>query len=138
MITIIAGSRSLGEHHLQAALKNYKLPITKVICGCANGIDKAGFNFARSRRIPVAFFPAWTYQYSWALMNKKPMEHIYYPRGGYKGSNSKLYGFQRNEAMAKFEGTEALLAVWGNSSGGTRNMIELAEENGLVVTVHKV
>ncbi len=144
MTTILAGSRTLGSRELDAALSSYKLPITRVVCGCADGIDKKGYEFARRVKIPVVFFPAWPHQYTWAFFNKKPGELIVYPKGGYKGYVKHL-GFQRNTAMATWDEAEALLAVHdctktndSHGTGGTAHMIEEAEKAGLIVTVHRV
>lgn len=141
MITIIAGSRGLGRNALEAALERYKYPITAVACGCAPGIDKCGYDYARDNDLPVIFFPAWAYHYSWAMKVKKARELIIYPQGGYKGY-SKLFGHQRNQTMADFEhdrgNTEALLAVWDGESPGTIDMTHRAERAGLIVTKFEV
>lgn len=139
MKTIIAGSRTLGSTDLESAFKAYRPKITQVVCGCANGIDRIGFEYARENDISVIFYPAWAYQYDWAFFNKKPEEKIVYPRGGY-ACLSKLAGFARNKAMAKYG--EFLLAVLdvtnGRGTNGTLNMIREAENHGLGIFTHKV
>ena len=131
--TIIAGSRDLGWQDLESALRTYKAPITEVVCGCAEGIDKCGYRWAREQGIPVTFFPAWANQYSWAYYQNRPGEVIQYPHGGYSGY-SRSYGIQRNKRMAEY--AEAVLAVWDGDSRGTKSLIELAEYKGLSVVVY--
>lgn len=141
MITIIAGSRGLGRNALEAALERYKCPITAVACGCAPGIDKCGYDYARDNDLPVIFFPAWAYHYSWAMKVKKAGELIIYPRGGYRG-NTITYGNQRNKTMVEYESptgnTEALLAIWDGQSKGALDTAYRAEHAGLIVTKFEV
>lgn len=127
MRTIIAGSRSLGPVSVALALKQYKLPITKLICGCAEGVDQAGY-YAMDENIPVSFFPAWAFQYKWAKDKEKFGDSIHYPLGGYSGSSSS-HGFFRNRQMAKY--AEAVILVWDLVSDGTKSMVKLAKKEGL-------
>ena len=55
---IIAGSRSLNPTIAQISRLITELP-SLVICGCADGVDKAGCAWARHFSVPVEFFPAW-------------------------------------------------------------------------------
>jgi hypothetical protein len=131
MKLIIAGSRGLTSFDLDEAIEAHHInvkSVKEVVCGCAHGIDRAGYTWAREHSIPVTFFPAWANQYTWAFFQKKPEETIHYPKGGYPGYALR-HGILRNEAMANYG--DAILSVFDGKSTGTRNMRSLAEFAGL-------
>lgn len=138
MKLIIAGSRTLGSLDLEAAIKALDFNrrfIKEVVCGCAEGIDRVGYEYARQYQIPVVFFPAWPHQHEWAFFKKKPEELIVYPKGGYSGY-SATYGYQRNEAMAEY--ADALLSAWDGESKGSKHMRAVAEWAGLRTYYHNI
>lgn len=138
MKLIIAGSRTLNSYDLERAVKAVKLnprEVTEVVCGCAPGIDQAGYRFARQYHKPVTYFPAWANQYNWALMKQRAGERIVYPKGGYSGYSLK-HGYLRNAAMAEYG--DALLSVWDGISKGSKNMREEAECHGLRLFYHTI
>lgn len=102
MRTIIAGSRNLGTLELHRALHDcpFFSRITRVVCGCAPGIDRAGEEFALEYGLSVDYYPA-----DWAKYGKKA-------------------GYVRNREMA--DNADALVAVWDGVSKGTKHMIDLA------------
>jgi len=113
--------------------------IDSVICGCAEGIDRLGWVWAKRQnpKIPVIFIPAWKEQKEWAesVLDKQSGDRIVYPP---KGSDSgKGAGPQRNERMAHWG--DALLAI-NTGSPGTRNMImqaKLADINPIVEYIYE-
>lgn len=109
MTTIIAGSRTLGEDALYAALAECPWEITEVVSGGANGIDTCGELWATSNRIPWKRFPA-----NWAVYGKSA-------------------GPVRNTQMADY--AQALLAVWDGKSRGTNHMISIAGSKSLRIMV---
>lgn len=131
MKTVIAGSRSLSLPALQKAVKLIDWPVTEAICGCAEGIDQAGWEWARSQGIRVVYFPAWEFQREWAETHRVWPEVVHYPQNGY--GRDKGNGYARNAAMADY--AEALLLVWDGVSKGSLNMREIAEKRGMRVKV---
>lgn len=112
---IIAGGRDFGDFellttrcdlYLQDVVAKTKV---EVVCGQAKGADALGKQYAQMRGYPVKSFPA-----DWNL-------------------HGKAAGPIRNEQMAKY--ANALIAFWDGESRGTKNMIDLAHANGLVVRV---
>lgn len=124
MKTIIAGSRGIiNRQEVWNAIKAARMEITEVVCGCADGPDKLGYEWAREKQILVRFFPAWGAQRAWALVHcdkhgHEVVELLPFVR------HSKSAGHARNAAMAKY--ADALIAVYDGESRGTRGMIELA------------
>lgn len=134
MRTIIAGSRNIVRPSDAVILAMYNcgwVPST-VICGCADGIDQFGYHWARSKHIPVEFFPAWPRQHRWASLVVLPPE-IIHPLPAIKGKGA---GYARNTMMA--DHSQALVAVWDGISRGTENMINIATNKGLKVFVARV
>lgn len=129
--TIIAGSRSLGLTAVLQAVQRIDWPITEVVCGCAEGVDRAGWEWARRQDIAVAYFPAWEHQWKWADGVRRGDERIIYPLSGY--GHGKGNGYARNAAMAEY--ADAALIVWDETSNGTANMRKIAEQRGLRVVV---
>lgn len=110
MRTIIAGSRSITDiAHVEQAVKNCGWSITKVVSGCANGVDRLGEQYATQRNIDLKRFPA-----NW----------IRYGRAA---------GYIRNVKMA--ENADALIAIWDGKSKGTEHMINIARSKNLNVYV---
>lgn len=113
MKTIIAGSRNITDiRHVFSAARNCGWEITSVVSGCARGVDSLGEIWALRNNITVYPFPA-----EW-------------------GKYGKSAGYRRNHEMAN--NAEALIAIWDGVSMGTKHMIELAQELGLRVYVHRV
>lgn len=110
MKTIIAGSRSITDYKLVSRAINMfldDLGVTEVVSGCANGVDTLGERWAKENSVPVARFPA-----EW---NK-------YGRGA---------GPIRNKEMAEY--ADALILIWDGQSKGSKNMLDVANKNGLRV-----
>lgn len=114
MKLIIAGSREIDhrvkvERIINGVVEEHELEVTEVVCGGARGVDTIGMFWARKRKIPVKYFRA-----EWNKYGK---------RAGYK----------RNEQMAEY--ADALVAIWDGESRGTKHMIDLAEDYGLLCVV---
>ena len=113
MRTIIAGSRGISRETVFNFLdNNYNETITVVICGGARGVDTFGAEWAIANKIPVEYFPA-----DWNGLGKRA-------------------GYVRNAEMS--EAAEALVAIWDQSSTGTKHMIDIARDKHLNVVVLKV
>lgn len=98
MKVIIAGSRGLkGLGLVSEAVDNVDWPISEVVSGCADGIDRRGEQWAKINEIPVKQFPA-----NWKLYGKSA-------------------GARRNVEMAVY--ADALIAIWDGKSKGTLHMI---------------
>lgn len=112
MKTIIAGSRDITEYELVVqAVAESGFVITEVVCGMAKGVDMMGYRYAQEHGIPVKEFPA-----NW---NK----------------HGRAAGPIRNKEMADY--ADALIALWDGESRGTKNMIDLANRQGLKVYVKR-
>lgn len=115
MRIIIAGSRGikapLSAVTLAMANCKFNLPLT-VISGTAQGIDRAGEEWAESLGIEVERYPA-----DW-------------------GMHGKSAGYKRNQLMA--EKSDALVAVWDGKSRGTMHMIDIMKKAGKPVYVEIV
>lgn len=114
MRTIIAGSRTITSgDHVDAAIKACGFQITRVLSGCANGVDRLGENWAAANYISLDLFPA-----DWERLGRRA-------------------GPVRNQKMA--ENADALIAVMVRAgSSGTKDMIRRAKRAGLRVYVHLV
>ena len=109
MKVIIAGSRGIDDYGLvEQAILASGFNITEVVSGGCHGVDKLGERWAKENIVPVKIFPA-----DW--------------------SKGKSAGPIRNGQMASY--ADALIAIWANNSKGTANMIDQAENNGLLVYV---
>ena len=113
MRVIIAGSRHFSGEDAYFALK-YSIEksgfeITEVVCGGAAGIDSLGRRWAHENNIPVRMFPA-----LWRV-------------------HAKRAGMLRNIEMAEYG--EALIAIPGESSRGTRHMITEARKRDLFIYI---
>lgn len=111
MRTIIAGSRDCTDkNELIVALSECNWIPTVVISGAAKGADRLGEIWAVESGVPVERFIAdWNHY-------------------------GKSAGYRRNVEMA--ENAEALIALWDESSRGTKHMIDVAKKKGLRVHVH--
>jgi SLOG family YspA-like protein len=124
MKIIIAGSRSITDLDVvkRAVIESGFLPsITEVVCGCADGVDKLGYEWARWHDVPqihVSFWPAWKKQSEWAHSVVKGAERVYVCPPEYLGRRA---GFFRNKKMAEY--ADKLIAVWDGRSQGTADMI---------------
>ena len=99
MKVIIAGSRKVDDYSLIIeAVKRSGYTITKVVSGCAIGIDRLGEKWAIANNIPIKEMPA-----DW-------------------NRNGKAAGPMRNRDMAEY--ADAAIVVWDGKSPGSRNMIE--------------
>lgn len=126
MKTIIAGSRSIQLYSLiPQAVKDSGFVITELLCGCADGVDRLGFTWARKNHVPVHFFPAWSAQGVWAINNMEPNEIIETNLDHY----GKRAGFIRNLEMAK--NASALILIWDGQSRGSASMKSIAQSQGL-------
>lgn len=130
MRLIVAGSRSLI---LDLLYPNLATTVTTVICGCAPGIDDAGFRWARRHDIPVEFHPAWRSHADWAQSVAKPEEIIMPDLSQY----GRAAGVFRNRQML-LSPADTLLAIWDGKSPGTSNMINLAKRNNVPVIMQQI
>ena len=111
MKVIIAGSRTITDCTIVSeAISKAGFDITEIVSGGAVGVDRCGEWYAAHHNIPIKRFLA-----DWRRYGRKA-------------------GPIRNGQMADY--ADALVAVWDGASTGTKNMIELAERNGLKVFVH--
>lgn len=108
MKVIIAGSRTIYDYSVvQEFLDALDLEITEVVSGAASGVDYLGIQWALENKISVKTFLAQWSKYG-------------------KGA-----GPIRNRQMAKY--ADALVVIWDGQSKGTKNMIDEARKQGLIV-----
>ncbi len=113
MKTIIAGSRDIEDYaEVVKGIEGAGFLITEVVSGKARGVDSLGERWAIENFKPVKEFPA-----NWEM-------------------HGKAAGPIRNREMANY--AEALIAIFDGKSPGTKNMIELARNNNLIVYVHVI
>lgn len=111
MKTIIAGSRSVEDMAIiELAVKQCGWNVTKVISGCARGVDKLGEIWAAANNIRIERHPS-----DW-------------------DTHGKSAGYKRNTEMARC--ADALIAIWDGESKGTKHMIEIAKQYDLLVYVY--
>lgn len=113
MRVIIAGGRdyddwSDGEGYIEE-FRNQISSKMSVVCGMAKGADTLGLRYAKENELVVYKFPA-----NWDKYGKSA-------------------GYVRNKEMA--EHADALLAFWDGKSKGTKNMIDIALREALLVRV---
>jgi YspA, cpYpsA-related SLOG family len=126
---IIAGSRDLFPTVAELDALITTLP-DLLICGCAPGVDRAGYAWARSHNIPVEYFPGWASQRDWALAERMDKEVVHaLPRISNIGA-----GNVRNGEMARVA-TRGVL-IWDGLSRGTRNMRDICIRKGIPCEVH--
>ena len=111
MRIIIAGSRTSSEHQVREALEycDWKGFISCVVSGGAKGADRVGEIWAKENGLEIKLFPA-----EWEKFGRRA-------------------GPLRNQSMAEY--ANGLISVWDGESRGTANMIELALNIGLRVSV---
>jgi hypothetical protein len=125
MILVIVGSRSFHgcsisviKRAVAAAAQHWGLgpetPIDEVVSGGAKGIDLLAELWAKAQKIPVKRFDA-----DWDGLGKRA-------------------GIVRNCAMIDYAAASpkaGVVAIWDNTSRGTRHAISYAREKGLLVFV---
>ena len=113
MKVIIAGSRNFINYHVLKKECNQFLLDKKnieIVSGDHyKGADKLGVQYANEKGFNIVRFPA-----EWNKFGKAA-------------------GPIRNKEMAIF--ADALIAFWDGKSRGTKNMIQLAKQNGLLLKV---
>jgi hypothetical protein len=113
MNLIIAGSRSItNEIIVNAIIKKYISTVyapfgVTIISGLAMGVDTIGLNYAKDNGI----------------------DYLEYPANWIRHGNSA--GYIRNAEMANVSSN--LLAFWDQYSDGTKHMIDIADDKGMVV-----
>lgn len=115
MKVIIAGGRDFNDYDLLKSKCDYYLANKtgiEIVSGCASGADRLGERYATERGFLVKPFPA-----QWKTLGKRA-------------------GPVRNELMALY--ADALIAFWDGKSAGTKNMIEEAEKEGLLIRVVQI
>jgi hypothetical protein len=118
MKLIIAGDRNVTNINVvKRALVKFKhehsdFKVTEIVSGCARGVDTLGEEIASQHKVAIKRFPADWDKYARAA------------------------GPIRNEQMAKY--ADALCAVLTKDSRGTRNMIERAKKQNLIITVMEI
>ena len=113
MKTIIAGGRDITDFsQVVQAVSQSGFTITEVVSGRQRGVDTLGEQYADLKKLPIAPFPAdWT-------------------------AHGKAAGPIRNAQMARY--ADALIAIWDGESKGTKNMINQAKKEGLMVFVYMI
>jgi hypothetical protein len=108
---IIAGGREFSNEELLTSKCDEILTDRncEIVSGGARGADRLGEFYAIERNLPISRFPA-----DW-------------------GTYGKRAGFLRNAEMADY--ADELIAFWDGQSKGTKHMIDLANQKGLVVHV---
>jgi hypothetical protein len=113
MKTIVAGGRYFTDALLLSrVLDEWMLSLTTqltIVSGTANGADKCGEQWATTNAVKIKRFPAKWDEYG------------------------KSAGYRRNAEMAGY--AEALIAFWDGKSKGTKHMIDIALDKGLIVKV---
>lgn len=109
---IVAGSRDFNDYDLLVKKLDFLLQNKKdieIVSGNARGADALGERYAKERGYALKLFPA-----DWKTFGVQA-------------------GYFRNLEMAKY--ANALAAFWDSKSPGTRMMIVLAIQNGLLVSI---
>jgi len=118
MKVIIAGSRGFGNMDLMTTKMDSLLQgriatgeRIAIVSGTAAGADRMGETYGKLRGYDVQQFPA-----DWDKYGKSA-------------------GYRRNEQMAAQ--ADALVAFWDGKSRGTKHMIDMSTQKGLMVRVIK-
>lgn len=130
-LLLIAGSQTLtpSVDYLDSLITTKP---TRVICGCAHGVDRAGWAWARKHDIPCEYWPAWPEQLKWARSVAWVDEDIH----ALPLRQGREAGVLRNGSMAKIA-TRALL-LRDKSHGptpGTTNMRDFCVKEGVPFTL---
>lgn len=114
---VIAGGRTFQDYDLLSARckdiladKMGTFEVT-ILSGGAKGADQLGERFAKEHNLDIEYHKA-----DWKSFGKRA-------------------GLIRNAEMA--ENADALIAFWDGASSGTKNMIDNAYQNGLIVDIIK-
>lgn len=109
---IIAGSRTFEDYELLCKKCDTYLSLLsdiEIVSGAANGADRLGEKYARSKGYPIKqFFANWD-------------------------EYGKSAGYKRNEEMAKY--AHALIIFWDGQSRGSKHMIDLAKKYNLAIKI---
>lgn len=114
---IIAGTRTFDDYGMLCLHADYMLQEQRkkrrivIVSGAAKGADALGEQYAKDRGYKIQRYPADWDKYG------------------------KAAGPIRNEKMA--QNADALIAYWDGKSRGTWNMIELARNYGLKVSIKR-
>lgn len=102
MKVVIAGGRDIVDAaFVFRTIEDFDLDITEVVCGCADGVDSIGEQWALDQGIPVKHFPA-----NWK-------------------DHGKAAGPIRNAQMAHYG--DALILIWDGQSKGSAGMKRVME-----------
>jgi len=115
MKLIIAGSRTITDYNIvKSAVEKsgWFDDITKIVSGCARGVDQLAIRFALENDIPVTKLPA-----DW-------------------DKHGRSAGYIRNAEMGEYG--DALIAIHKDNSKGTANMIKVMEKKGKPVFIQQV
>jgi len=132
MKMIIAGSRTftnyaIAKEAIESVIRENNLTITEVVSGMARGADMLGVQWAKEVGLPFTPFYADWIDFSEPCVVKRRKDGTMY---------NALAGFKRNRQMALY--ADILLALWDGISTGTKNMVEQAHANGLLVFERRV
>jgi len=129
MKVIIAGSRDLhGVLLVEDTVGESGFKITEIVFGTAVGIDRDGEYWAQVNNVPIKKMPA-----QWSNIN---VEGAVVKENKYGRKYNVLAGIKRNIDMAEY--ADALIAIWNGKSRGTKHMIDIAKEKGLMVFVKEI
>lgn len=116
MRTIIAGTRNINSYqqvcNAISAAELYGISCKHIITGGCRGVDTLGINYAKNNNIEFTIYNA-----DWNLYGKSA-------------------GPIRNEIMSR--NADALIAIWDGKSKGTADMIKKAENENLIIYIHKI
>jgi hypothetical protein len=113
MKIIIAGSRIFNDYVELCNTCDFLISNQsniEIVSGTAKGADELGEKYARERNYRIRQFPA-----NWNKYGKSA-------------------GYIRNAEMAAY--SDMLIVFWNRKSKGTKNMIDLAERNGLKISIN--
>lgn len=111
MKVIIAGGRDFNNYELLVSKCDEILQDSnyEIVSGTANGADKLGEKYAKSKGFNLKLFPA-----NWNEFGKSA-------------------GYIRNKQMGEY--SDMLIAFWNGTSKGTKHMIEISNKLNLIVHI---
>lgn len=113
MKVIIAGSRGITDYlRVKEAVSFSGFPVSSVVSGTANGVDKLGEVWAEENNLPCIRMPA-----DW-------------------DKHGKSAGYRRNQDMAAI--ADACIVVYDGVSKGSRHMIEIFKKTAKPLFVYYV